>query len=491
MIEELVTDCPNLAVIEYHSLDEYSNVYSEARVEFYNIQIFPNSHIDGIYQPNWSSYAAYVQAYDDRMELSTNYSLVVSLEGDGTNFSGTVNVSSFSANNEHKVLHIVLTESHIEESWYGGEEVNYVARLMVPDQYGTPLLDSKNPETIFDIEFSLEEGWVKDSCELVVFVQDTLTQEIFQANALLLSDVEVTYHDAAIESIEKPGDVHCSDSLSPVVTIRNLCTSVLESLEITYVVNGATYDYSWTGSLQPETMDTVTLPKVFADLGDENIILVSVSQPNGEFDQNPENDALEKTFGKAMTIGTTQLIFELQTDDFGGETTWVLIDGSGVPIDSGGPYENNTFYEYTWDFPGSDCYTFTLTDTGNNGICCQNGNGFYRIRDLAGTVYFEGGEFEGMTEALFDLDAMTGMERLVTNQVASVFPNPASDELVIHAGIPVEDVILYNNQGQAVLKTTANTTKLILDVHRLPAGFYILWIETNQELLIKKVLIRK
>ena len=168
-------------------------MYSDARVAFYGIQAYPNSHIDGFFQPIWGSYQAYLAAYEERMEIPTNYSVVINMEGDGINFWGNENVGWFNANNDNKVLHLVLTESYIPESWYGGEELNHVARLMIPDQFGTSLSGGKSPDAIFDFEFSLEEGWIKDSCELVAFVQDTVTMEIYQGASLMMADVVMTF----------------------------------------------------------------------------------------------------------------------------------------------------------------------------------------------------------------------------------------------------------------------------------------------------------
>ena len=39
-------------------------------------------------------------------------------------------------------------------------------------------------------------------------------------------------------------------------------------------------------------------------------------------------------------------------------------------------------------------YKFTITDTWNDGICCIEGNGSYKITTANGTLIAEGGEFE-------------------------------------------------------------------------------------------------
>ena len=252
MFEELVIECPDLTIVEYHSLDDYSNIYSDARILFYDIMFYPHSRIDGFFQPDWNIYEAYVEDYETRMATATSLSVSLELEGNGTDFNGSVAVGWLNTNNTNRVLYLVLTESHIPESWYGGEELNYVTRLMVPDENGIPIEGSKNPDAIYDFNFTMDPEWIKDSCELVAFVQDTVTLEVIQANAINMADVEISWFDVAVESINHPGDVHCEEILAPEIQIKNLCLDVLNSCVITYEINGDEHEYIWTGELDTD-----------------------------------------------------------------------------------------------------------------------------------------------------------------------------------------------------------------------------------------------
>lgn len=490
MIEELVAECPDLSVVEYHFNDDYSNVYSDARVAYYDIVAFPNTHIDGFFQPNWSSYTAYVEAYDERIAVASNYSIDIELEGDGTAFWGSVDVSWLSAVNTHKVLHLVLTESHIPESWYGGEEIHYVARLMMPDQYGTPLISDKDTKGIIDFEFLLEEGWVKDYCELVAFVQDTVTMEVLQANSFLLSDVEIAYFDVALESIDQPGDEHCSEMLVPEITIKNLCNDFLTSFEISYEINGEPYTLSWTGNVFPNSTKVIELPDVQLTLLEENNIVVSLSNPNGENDQNPDNDMLEKSFDQAVQLEANQLVFELQTDGFGEETEWALTNETGEVVEQGGPYASNTYFTLTWDFMSGGCYTFAITDSGENGICCDNGSGYYRIKNMSGDILFEGGEFGVQESHLFGLDLATASWDIETGLGIQVYPNPASERIFISSHELLETVELYSYTGQLVIKSAMRKNFLSLDVLELEAGLYLLRVKTSAEISTRTLIIK-
>jgi|GEM_PF-1270119 len=81
--------------------------------------------------------------------------------------------------------------------------------------------------------------------------------------------------------------------------------------------------------------------------------------------------------------------FTIQFDGFAQENSWNLYNTSNLLIESSsGPYNqslNNTTLSEVFCLP-QDCYELTFYDTGNDGICCENGNGNYKIIDASGIV---------------------------------------------------------------------------------------------------------
>ncbi|TXF89781.1 T9SS type A sorting domain-containing protein [Neolewinella aurantiaca] len=90
----------------------------------------------------------------------------------------------------------------------------------------------------------------------------------------------------------------------------------------------------------------------------------------------------------------------IRTDNYPGETAWTLTNSAGSTVASGGGYsQRNT--SYTEEFClEDDCYTFTITDTYGDGICCSYGNGAYTI-NLNGTDVATGGNFTTSTTEQF------------------------------------------------------------------------------------------
>jgi len=69
----------------------------------------------------------------------------------------------------------------------------------------------------------------------------------------------------------------------------------------------------------------------------------------------------------------------IQPDDYPSETTWVITDdGSSTSYASGGPYSQ--MIQYTTDICLSfGSYTFTIYDSVGDGLCCEGGDGSYKL----------------------------------------------------------------------------------------------------------------
>ena len=98
----------------------------------------------------------------------------------------------------------------------------------------------------------------------------------------------------------------------------------------------------------------------------------------------------------------SELVIEIMTDGYPGETTWeVIMDGAIVL--SGGPYsEGGTLIVETLCFPSEEqpCIQFEIFDSYGDGICCGYGDGFYNVT-LDGELMATGGDFGNVGGAIF------------------------------------------------------------------------------------------
>ncbi|MGB0917986.1 MAG: T9SS type A sorting domain-containing protein, partial [Flavobacteriales bacterium] len=208
-------------------------------------------------------------------------------------------------------------------------------------------------------------------------------------------------YDAQLVSIDNPsnGSSICETSIEPTVTIKNNGSSTLTSITVNYTVNGAASSTTWTGALAAGSSESFTLPSVSLNSG-SNTISVTLSNPNGQSDGDAGNNSATVTFNSVT--GDTFITLIINTDDYGSETTWELVqDGLGV-VATGGPYADDVNIQYEEEIcvQSGECYTFTIFDALNDGICCYTGtqnpdyqDGNYSIGDADNVLIYTGSEF--------------------------------------------------------------------------------------------------
>jgi hypothetical protein len=105
--------------------------------------------------------------------------------------------------------------------------------------------------------------------------------------------------DARLFGIVTPanGLAQCSNTITPVITVRNAGTTALTGLKIyTQLDNGAVgAPYDWTGSLATSQSTNVTLPS-FTAAGGAHTLKIWTALPNGGDDENKVNDTAQASF---------------------------------------------------------------------------------------------------------------------------------------------------------------------------------------------------
>ena len=83
-----------------------------------------------------------------------------------------------------------------------------------------------------------------------------------------------------------------------------------------------------------------------------------------------------------------QVNLSITFDNYPEETAWAITNSNGQTVASGGTYGSQADGStYTEDLCLPDgCYTFTITDTYGDGICCSYGNGSYSVTGASGAL---------------------------------------------------------------------------------------------------------
>ncbi len=84
---------------------------------------------------------------------------------------------------------------------------------------------------------------------------------------------------------------------------------------------------------------------------------------------------------------------------------------------------------------------------------------------------------------------ITGINKTVTNQI-QLFPNPANDVLFIQSPLEIYYLELLNIQGSILFSENVRSKDFKLDISNLKPGVYFLKLETDRELILRKVMVK-
>lgn len=485
--DDLVDNGHQVAIIENHNGDSFSNAYSNSRNSYYGITGYPTAVFNG-QNPvvggdhTQSMYPSYIGPYNAAISAMSDFSLDMSFTNNGLDYDVTINLDepgNYAGTNLK--VHLFLTESHIQYNWQGQSELNFVNRAMYPNQNGTSY--TGDADTI-NLSFTADASWDLSQCELVAFVQDVSTKEILQADKVTLASPEGT-NNIDVQEAEVFNSCH---AIHPEFKVRNAGADDITSLEVSYSINAGaeTGTTTWNGTIPFNVIRHIMLDEIVPEeILTNNTIDFEVTQVNGVADDDPANNSISATFDYAFELPDNYLRIYIRTDNNGNDITWTLNDGEGYAIESGGPYANNqTINVYPTLLHG--CYTFNLTDAGGDG-----GNVVALIDSTSAPFYYTSGDFGGgIIQDFFsyDPDSM-GVEDLAFQEV-NIFPNPAQQNLqVLNAeGL---DMAIFDVMGRKVFEKQTLSAQEQIQVSKMAEGTYFVHLTDGQDVRVEKIVIRR
>jgi hypothetical protein len=197
--DELVANGHQVAIIENHNGDTYANVYSNARNSYYAITGYPTAFFDGLNpyvggSNTVSMYSNYLPRVNARLAIPSHFNITAGGFSNGNNYSITATIDKTEADtNTNLRFHCVITESGIQQNWQGQTHLEFVNRLMVPDQNGTTIDFGTGNQVTVPLTFTLNPAYVVGNCEVVLFLQNNQTKEILQGVKYNLAEIGGAY----------------------------------------------------------------------------------------------------------------------------------------------------------------------------------------------------------------------------------------------------------------------------------------------------------
>jgi len=195
--EDLLSQGDSVAVIEYHARDSFTIPADTNRINFYQMLAYPTAIFDGSSRyeggnHSQSMFPYYLPLYQQQIAIRTPFQLSIYGTHTGNAYSVDVDVQKLGQFiNPRTILLFAVTESHIYYPWEGQDSLQYVNRLMVPDDRGTPINMTTTESRTVHLDFFINPSWVKKNLEISTFIQDSVTREIYNGNKILLSDLVI------------------------------------------------------------------------------------------------------------------------------------------------------------------------------------------------------------------------------------------------------------------------------------------------------------
>jgi hypothetical protein len=305
---------------------------------------------------------------------------------------------------------------------------------------------------------------------------------------------------------------------APELVMQNIGTANITSMTVALTNNGTLVQtFDWTGDLASGQIGSVTFDEI--DLVENAEISFEILSVNGEADGHDYQSSIAIELNRVPVADTEEITVEIQTDQYAYETYWQITNIAGIVIASGGntvvgadgggarvaapgdpgAYSNNELVVETVTVPANGCYNFLIVDDWGDGICCNYGDGYYRVSSAANEIVFEGNDVGIGTSQGFEADIATSTNELTAVNEISVFPNPTSADLTVNftlAETTQLTVDVYNALGQRVQTVAtenfqAGQHTLEVNTSNMASGLYFINLRNANAVLTKRFAVSK
>ena len=332
-------------------------------------------------------------------------------------------------------------------------------------------------------------------------------------------------NDVGIVSISSPSSGMVLTSEEPVVVIiHNFGTNAQSNFSVSYTVDsgtavtetitdtingGETYEYTFSATVDLSAYGTYTVEACTNLFGDENTENNCTTKivVNSEFDYCDASTSLHDEWISNVLCGSINNASDWQTGVADYTDIYTIIEPGSkedITVTNGEPYDLDTAAVWVdWNndtvFQMNSEEEVILINDGTNenftGIIeppAGTANGDYRMRirlvwdeilNPCGPVMY--GEVEDYT---IRVDDATNIDKNLINNT-SVYPNPASDMVIIKSDNLMRNVTVFNNTGQKVFNKEMNSSTYRLNTSNFTSGVYHFLIKTDEDTVSRRIVI--
>jgi hypothetical protein len=493
--------------------------HSGSRANYYNVTGIPNSVLDGNFfndhPANWN-----INTVNNRYDDPSPFDIDISYTVTPTTIDVEVTVTASQDFEDSNLrLHTVVVEEEINFSSPAGSngetEFHNVMKRMLPNQSGTSIESEwvDGESMTYNLSWNHSNVYSYPQLAIVAFIQNNTTKEVHQAAFSNDALYDSPYSIAAENyNLNLPQQVceGMSLEIEPSISVLNLGTEALTSLDILATVNGENYNTSWTGNIELMEELVISLDPLPLTISENSYdVNVSITSLNGVSSET-ELEELDGSFSVNEFESTTSLTLDIDFDCWPNEITWSILDAeTQTEVAAGGPYGQNEVQgsiSENIDLPADGCYIFNVKDSygdGLNGVpsgCPINGS-INLYDDQDNEIYAVGGssQFSEEFTAFSAQQALNSSFATEQNMSVKIFPNPTSSEGNFSLNLPNPANVVYeivDIVGKTVMTQNAGILPsgesiITTDLSNLLTGVYIVNIRIGDSQLSEKLIIRK
>lgn len=311
---------------------------------------------------------------------------------------------------------------------------------------------------------------------------------ILTASEVEIENVNLPAVSPRLDGVANAEVLDCTSEGAVKATVTNVGTDPITALTFQYsVANGTPQTFDWTGNIASLAHAEIQLPNFSINTNTNQAVKVKITNANGTAFESEEKTV---TIKKTVANGGGTMTIKLKTDQYsagsqGNENSFKIYGPNNnvvmnVPSSQLTPSSVN---EFTWSPTTEGCYRIELKDSYGDGI---TNNGYLRLYDANNAQILNMSASSSFTllnamvaVGTVDIDDMTISDEMV------VFPNPTSNYVNIQTAQTIQQVEVYNLQGQRVAAEIGNTNQISFS--NLANGLYIMKVTTDNGVSTFKV----
>ena len=290
-----------------------------------------------------------------------------------------------------------------------------------------------------------------------------------------------------IANVAAASGISCSTTRTLKLDLVNGGLDELTSLKYQVkVADNEPIEFTWEGSIASYQSSSIEID-VDMPFGTQNV-QVSIVEANGTAYEFTKTGSVTTDEWATVNVEgeTEELTIEIMQDKYGNQITWELLASDMTVIASGGPYTmlvggsaTTQLHQEKVTVANGECVKFVIKDAVGNGICCQYGEGYYKIKDSKDNIVVDGdGDFGSEASALLSIGETIAVDEIETVESVNIFPNPVKDVLTVK-GENMSKVVIYNSVGQMVETIICAEDEVKVNVSDFQNGMYFINVIDN------------